>query len=104
LQKGHVLKFIAQGRTFNSNVGVRTYPRQTYGVSEESPEEFRQKHSLTGEHSYVYAHEGKEQFEYPSQRHFFDVHRCQHLGESSELPGNFSRNEVAFHRKKGRLS
>jgi len=33
-----MLKFVAKGKTFNPHIGVRTFPRQTYGVSEESPE------------------------------------------------------------------
>lgn len=56
LQKGHILKFVAQGRTFNPNVGIKTFPRQTYGVSEDSPREFRQTYTLTGEQGYVYQH------------------------------------------------
>jgi hypothetical protein len=38
IEKGHILKFVARGRTFDPNVGIRTYPRQTYGLSEESPD------------------------------------------------------------------
>jgi hypothetical protein len=47
-QKGHVLKFVHQGKTFNPHVGVRTFPRETYGVSEESPDQFKNRHTLTG--------------------------------------------------------
>lgn len=48
VQKGHVLKFVAKGKTFSSNVGVKAFPQQTFGVSEDSPEEFKQKYTLTG--------------------------------------------------------
>ena len=84
-QQGHVLKFVAQGRTFNPKVGVRTFPRQTFGLSEDSPDQFKNRHSLTGEHSYVYRHEGKPEFQYPSQRHFFNVHTSMHLGEAADI-------------------
>lgn len=33
----HALKFLIKGNTFPSNVGVKCFPRQTYGVSQEAP-------------------------------------------------------------------
>jgi len=33
IQKGHILKFVHHGKRFNQNVGIKTFPRQTYGVS-----------------------------------------------------------------------
>jgi hypothetical protein len=34
MEQGHILKFVSRGKTFDENVGIRVYPRQTYGVSE----------------------------------------------------------------------
>jgi hypothetical protein len=42
MQQAHVLKFAMYGKTIDQNTGIRTFSRQTYGVSEESPEEFHQ--------------------------------------------------------------
>ena len=33
-QKGHILKFIAKAKTIDNNIGIRTFPQQTYGVNE----------------------------------------------------------------------
>lgn len=34
MEQGHVLKFVIKGKTFDENVGIKTFPQQTYGVSE----------------------------------------------------------------------
>ena len=44
----HALKFIIKGSTFPSNIGVKCYPQQTYGVSEEAPDQFKFDHTLIG--------------------------------------------------------
>ena len=56
MQQGHALKFVITGKTFDPNVGIKTYPRQTYGLSLDSPDYFKNKSSLTGENSYIYKH------------------------------------------------
>lgn len=33
LHETHILKIVLKGKTFNPNVGVKCYPKQTYGIS-----------------------------------------------------------------------
>ena len=53
----HVLKIVNNGRTFDPNQGVKCYPRQTYGLSEESPDHFKGRHALTAEQGYFYKYD-----------------------------------------------
>lgn len=50
----HILKIVNNGRTFNPNVGIKCYPRQTYGASEETPDQLKGTHSLISENGYIY--------------------------------------------------
>lgn len=50
----HHLKFVIKGKTFPTNVGIKCSPQQTYGVSEEAPEEFKINHTLIGQNGYLY--------------------------------------------------
>ena len=51
-----MLKFVAKGATSPTNVGVRTFPHETFGVSRESPDHFKQKHSIVKK-GYFYSHD-----------------------------------------------
>ena len=67
MQEAGVLKFVATGQTSPTNTGIRTFPSHTYGVSKESPDHFKQRHTIVQPAGYLYAHENRPQFEYPSQ-------------------------------------
>ena len=51
-----VLKFVAKGQTEPTNVGIRTFPNQTFGVSKESPDQFKHKHTIINQNGYQYGH------------------------------------------------
>lgn len=33
LSQTHILKIVLKGKTFRPDVGIKTYPKQTYGIS-----------------------------------------------------------------------
>ena len=51
-----ILKFVSTGATSPTNVGIRTFPHQTYGVSRESPDQFKKKHTIVNLNGYLYQH------------------------------------------------
>ena len=52
-----MLDFVNKGATSPTNVGIRTFPHQTYGVSRESPDQFKKKHTIINTNGYLYRHE-----------------------------------------------
>lgn len=54
LSETHILKIVLKGNTFRSDIGIRTNPKQTYGISEESPTHFNSTYGLTAENVYIY--------------------------------------------------
>jgi hypothetical protein len=61
MQDTHVMKFVLQGKPHIETRGIRTFPHHTYGISAESPDHFRQTHSLIN-HGYHYDHEHAPHF------------------------------------------
>lgn len=57
MQNNNLLKFVERGTTDLTNRGIRTFPHQTYGLSRESPDHFRQTHSIITPNTYQYKHE-----------------------------------------------
>ena len=53
----HLLNFVIKGKTFPPTGGIKCSPQQTYGVSSESPEEFKLDHTLIGDHGYIYKYD-----------------------------------------------
>ena len=104
MEQGHVLKFVIKGKTFDENVGIKTFPQQTYGVSEESPEWFTQSYTLQGENGYTYKYEDKPEFYYASQKKSYNVHKGIEEENFRTLHLKLMQNSMTFHRKKGRLS
>jgi len=51
-----LLKFMESGATAPTNVGIRTFPHHTYGVSKESPDQFKKKHTIVNPNGYLYQH------------------------------------------------
>ena len=100
------MKFVHQGRTHAENKGIRTFPHHTYGVSRESPDHFKQNHTLV-HHGYHYQHEAAPRFEYHSQKKSF-VMTHEHPDEAHDRPANLHHNlhenPHKFHLKKGRLT
>ena len=76
MDKGHVLGFVLRGKTVDENVGIKAFPKQTYGVSEESPDWFKKKHSLISENGYIYKWEHNPEYYYASQKKSFNLHKC----------------------------
>jgi len=52
----HILKFLTQESKSPQTVGIRTFPHQTYGVSRESPDQFKKTHTLINHNGYEYRH------------------------------------------------
>ena len=62
MEDSGLLKFIAKGQTSPSNTGIRTFPQNTYGVSKESPDHFKQRHTIVNPQGYFYKHEKAPEF------------------------------------------
>ena len=62
MEQAGVLSFVAKGNTSPSSGGIRTFPQNTYGVSKESPDHFRQKHTIVNPHGYLYRHDQAPEF------------------------------------------
>lgn len=62
MEDSGILKFVGKGPTFPSNVGIRTFPHQTYGVSKESPDQFKHKHTIINGNGYLYKHDQAPEF------------------------------------------
>ncbi len=106
MQDTHVMKFVLQGKPHIETRGIRTFPQHTYGVSAESPDHFRQTHSLIN-HGYHYDHEQAPHFEYHSQKRsnvlaYEHPHEENHPAHHSPHH-NLHHNPRKFHLKKGRL-
>lgn len=52
-----ILSFIDKGSSMSQNRGIRTFPDQTYGVSRESPDQFKKKHTMISKNGYLYQHQ-----------------------------------------------
>lgn len=52
----NLLKFVNLGRTEPTNVGIRTFPHHTFGVSRESPDQFKKTHTIINPNGYQYGH------------------------------------------------
>lgn len=48
----HILKFLNQDDKSPRAAGIRTFPHQTYGVSKDSPDQFKKKHTLINLNGY----------------------------------------------------
>ena len=57
LANTHILKIVLKGKTFRPDVGIKTYPKQTYGISSESPTHFNSSHGFAAENGYLYEEE-----------------------------------------------
>lgn len=56
MQDTTLLKFVNTGNTSPTNLGIKTFPHNTFGVSKESPDHFKQKHTIVNNHGYLYQH------------------------------------------------
>lgn len=103
-QDSGILKFVAMGQTSPAKVGLRTFPRQTFGVSKESPEHFQRRHTFVSEHGYLYKHENAPEFEYHSQ-HKSTLQACPSKVEKGAASAqHHPLNPYRFHLKKGRMT
>lgn len=99
-----LMKFMSNGPPEPPHRGIRTFPQQTYGVSEESPHHFQLSNTIINRNGYLYRHENAPKFEYHSQL------KTINLGEpslESAMPATLehpNKNPHKFHLKKGRLS
>lgn len=98
-----VLKFVGQAPREAPNRGIRTFPHHTYGLSRDSPDHFRQKHSIVTPHGYQYAHEKAPHFEYPSQQKSQILFDPFPEAGPSESVSSTQHNPYRFHLKKGRM-
>lgn len=67
MENTHALKF-ANRESERVTLGIRTFPHLLYGVSEDSPDHFKQKYTLVAGKGYIYLHEHNKGLAYPSQQ------------------------------------
>lgn len=104
---GHILKIVIDGKTFPQHVGIRCSPHQTYGVSQESPEEFKASNTLISDYGYIYDEQNNMKDTLFSQRKY-----CSVVGSTIDVVEEFKNTyheeykkvPEIFHRRKGRLS
>lgn len=109
MRDSHILKIVNNGRTFNPNVGVKCYPRQTYGISEEAPDEFKGSHSLMADNGYIYKYDDEDL--HSPEEPFSQKKYCSVVGETIDIVTDFKekyeeglKNPYTFRKRKGRLS
>lgn len=110
-EQSTLLKFLSKNREHKNKIEKRCMPEQTYGVSAESPIEFKQSHTLTNPLGYEYKHDDnvlikgvKESIPF-SQRKFFTIDNSQpSKALREEMSKALDVNPLVFHRRKGLLS
>lgn len=104
-----LLMFSDQAEPHSHRPSIRCFPRQTWGVSAESPTHFHNPHSLVSPNGYLYQHEHQSAFEYHSQRTpNLSIHGSTPTPPPAPLsPTSAPKvqdNPLKFHLKKGRLT
>jgi len=84
LRETHILKLIMKGKGINEENGIKCYPRQTYGVSEDSPDIFKTKNGIISERGYIFDEEKLNRHSPLSQNKFFSL-----FGNPVEAVDNF---------------
>ena len=98
-----LLKFVERGQTSPTNIGIKTFPHQTFGVSRESPDHFQQRHTIINPQGYFYKHEKAPEFEYRSQHKTIVLDHPPAPEKKNNSQPHREQNPLKFHLKKGRL-
>ena len=107
------MKFVNESNSKIKQQGIRCFPQQSYGVSSESPDYFKNKNTLIADFGYQYTlddHKQKDKFEYFSQQHFINLGMPppRKPSQQKNFINNFqkssSTNSLAFHRRKGKMT